>query len=273
MSVTAASEPSETLRRLEQELDRTNGANSGQPFELLVSGCQHFVHQLFDITLEAIVNDDVSTLRHAIRLRSKCAPWKSRVEAQEETDVLLTKCVLHGSTNCARYYLTASAWWSPRADPNFESPPPGLVPPLYSAAAANNDDMLRLLLEHGADIHVGAGEFSNGPTALFGAVMNKRTEAARSLLEHGGPVEHVDRGLEGALELLLVARKAYRTPVEIFKHDGHALAGDDAFSLVLAFPNGVSRDWLKRLRTRKPDRKLVTPRREIRKPDKDVGSR
>ena len=63
--------------------------------------------------------------------------------------------------------------------------------------AAGNDkpDMVKLLLEFGADIHAGNGRFASGPTALWTAIYLKSLESVKLLLQHGGPISHIDDDL------------------------------------------------------------------------------
>ena len=68
--------------------------------------------------------------------------------------------------------------------------------PLYLAATKNTDDILRLLLAHGADINAKSTE--EGLTALHGAAINGETETLLTLLEYGADVE-MRSGEPGAL--------------------------------------------------------------------------
>ena len=57
--------------------------------------------------------------------------------------------------------------------------------PLHIAAQSGNIEIVKLLLEHGADVHDSAG---NGDTPLHNAVISNKIETAMLLLEHGARV-------------------------------------------------------------------------------------
>jgi hypothetical protein len=61
------------------------------------------------------------------------------------------------------------------------------------AAQNNRADMVRYLLEeHHVDIHVENGRFIAGPTALGTAIILKALECIAVLLQHSGPLNHID---------------------------------------------------------------------------------
>jgi hypothetical protein len=74
---------------------------------------------------------------------------------------------------------------------------PKYATPLYTAAGSGFDSIVEHLLDvHGdqLNVHLGAGEFANGPTALWNAVINGQREVVKLLLERaGGPVEIFDK--------------------------------------------------------------------------------
>jgi ankyrin repeat protein len=69
--------------------------------------------------------------------------------------------------------------------------------PLQEAAEADAPDVVRFLLERGAEVNTKSGDFGN--TALHAACANRKADVARLLLEHGAEVNA--RGYEGATPL------------------------------------------------------------------------
>ena len=104
---------------------------------------------------------------------------------------LLDKAVTNGSINCAKLMIEKYG-----ADPNRHRSPSG-VQPLFAAAGNNRPEMVRYLLEnHKPDIHIGSGRFATGPTALSIAIHLKSLESVALLLQHGGPVDHIDEEIQ-----------------------------------------------------------------------------
>jgi ankyrin repeat protein len=100
---------------------------------------------------------------------------------------LLDKAAGAGSIDCARLLIEKYG-----ADPNKYRMPGGVLP-LYHAAINNKPEMVRFLLEkYNVDIHMGNGRYAAGPTALWMAICLKHFEVVTLLLEHGGPVDHID---------------------------------------------------------------------------------
>jgi ankyrin repeat protein len=78
------------------------------------------------------------------------------------------------------------------ADPNLASRNAFRVAPLHSAAAARATDIVRLLLEHRADVH--ASQQGN-QTALHSAAHHGEVEMTRMLLRYGAnPQSRTDQG-------------------------------------------------------------------------------
>ncbi|KAL1595163.1 hypothetical protein SLS60_009851 [Paraconiothyrium brasiliense] len=104
---------------------------------------------------------------------------------------LFEQAVEAGSIDCARLMIEKYG-----ADPNTHRLPPG-TKPLYKAAANNHTEMVRYLLEnHSMNIHLGSGRYASGPTPLWIAINLKSLGSIALLLEHGGPVDHIDEELK-----------------------------------------------------------------------------
>ena len=100
---------------------------------------------------------------------------------------LLDRAVENGSLTCAKLLLNEHG-----ASPHKPRIPAGILP-LYLATSRNQPAMTRYLLEeHNVDIHMGSGRFITGPTALWISIALKSLECVAILLQHGGPVDHVD---------------------------------------------------------------------------------
>lgn len=93
--------------------------------------------------------------------------------------------------------------------------------PLYNATGQHSTDVAKVLLDHGADIHLGSGTYANGPTALHMAVRNGNRAVAILLLQRGGPVEAVVNStdnlqpLKEGTDMVIVAVDAFRAPVYV----------------------------------------------------------
>lgn len=118
---------------------------------------------------------------------------------------LLDQAAGAGSIDSARLMIERYS-----ADPNKHRMPPGMKP-LYLAAANDKPEMVRFLLEsHGADVHAGNGRYATGPTALWIAVVLKSMESVRLLLQHGGPVDHIEEAIRNVSGPMTVVLKADR---------------------------------------------------------------
>lgn len=96
--------------------------------------------------------------------------------------------------------------WNVSIDPNHlsQDTAPIWTTALYCAAAQGHIGIVNLLIyafDTALDVHLGNGEFVNGPTALFRAVWDGRLDIVRlMLLRYGGPVSDIDSGLWKAIE-------------------------------------------------------------------------
>jgi ankyrin repeat protein len=144
------------------------------------------------------------------------------------------------------------------------------VQPLYTAATSDKTEMVRYLLEnHKVDTHFGNGRYATGPTALWGAINLKSLESIALLLQHGGPVDHIDeelRNIEGLSTAIL--RAAFPGPgrPEVFlETEEHAREYVESKRHIWENLNppyvrlelGLEdKEWLKALQLRKGDEEL-----------------
>lgn len=175
---------------------------------------------------------------------------------------LFDKAAEAGSIDCVRLLIDKYG-----ADPNKHRMPPG-THPLYFAAANNKTDMVRYLLEnHKVDIHLGSGRFAAGPTALWIAINLKSLDSVALLLQHGGPVNHIDeeiRNVSGPVSAILKAVPGTRLSVR-FETESNAQKYIDktrndyqnmnpAYVRVEVGPDDKS--WISKLQLRRPDEEL-----------------
>jgi ankyrin repeat protein len=166
---------------------------------------------------------------------------------------LLENAAEHGSINCARLLIEKYG-----ADPNKyrES---SWVTPLYLAAGNDKPDMVRFLLEnHDMDLHIPNGLHANGPTALWVAITHKSFKSIELLLQHGGPLDAIDKdilSISGPLDAVLTTsftgEVRFETETTAKKYIDDAR---DDYSI----PNSLyvrialdirDRDWIARLQT------------------------
>ncbi|RSM19576.1 hypothetical protein CDV31_001463 [Fusarium ambrosium] len=193
---------------------------------------------------------------------------------------LLDQAAGAGSIDSARLMIERYG-----ADPNKHRMPPGMKP-LYMAAANDKPEMVRFLLEsHGADVHAGNGRFATGPTALWIAVVLKSMESIRLLLQHGGPVDHIDekiRNISGPMTVVLKAdredsgsassvrletqetAKAY-----LEKYKGNFQNLNPPFVLLEIGPE--DKDWIDKLQARRSAKELAESGDNARELDEETG--
>ena len=147
------------------------------------------------------------------------------------------------------------------ADPNFLRYPPGLFS-LWVAASMNQVNVVTYLLENNkADLHLGSGRFASGPTALFVAIQLYREDVITPLLQHGGPVDHVDDEIlqvEKPTIVVLLAEAKERAPVSMLTQE-NAKQYDSQGNLtrfVLLKVDKNDKEWLQKLQWRKTDDEL-----------------
>ena len=131
---------------------------------------------------------------------------------------------------------------------------------LYRAAGSGHVEIIRLLVQdHGADLHIGNGRYSNGPTALFIAVLNRQHEAVKMLLELGGPVASIDERIGSTTTVVFaVAKKERRAPI----HLSIDRPDYEEIHTPLEYPGGIP--WLGKVCLRKGDAELQRVGRELR---------
>ncbi|KAE9366204.1 ankyrin [Stipitochalara longipes BDJ] len=148
--------------------------------------------------------------------------------------------------------------------------------PLFNAAAQGHVEVVRYLLESdNVDIHLGNGNFANGPTALHNAVLNahenvfKFDQVVRLLLKHGGPLESFNEAIgtiSGSAKLFIVALKKYRAPVELLNEEQREQRRDEIDSKGRALELAVDETdqiWLQNLQMRRRDERLKVADREL----------
>ncbi|KAH7400797.1 ankyrin repeat-containing domain protein [Phaeosphaeria sp. MPI-PUGE-AT-0046c] len=176
----------------------------------------------------------------------------------------------HGSVNCARLLIDKYD-----ASPHVCRMPSGVLP-LYVAAGNNKADMVRFLLEeHHVDTHIGSGRFVAGPTALWIAISLKWLESIDILLQHGGPVDHIDQeilDIDGPIDAVL---SNHRDNTVRFETEDNAKTFIDG-ARNRQQPNSPyvrirlvteDREWIEKLQIRKADAQLRKEgdRRELNK--------
>ncbi len=106
------------------------------------------------------------------------------LRAQNEAEQSLTFVVAEGSVRKARKLLEQGA------DPDGES---NRCPPLVTACGADNMEMVRLLVEHGADVNLKRKEDGHwGNTPLIAAIDLRNIQIAKYLIQHGADVNITD---------------------------------------------------------------------------------
>ncbi|KAM0425744.1 hypothetical protein ACHAPT_008992 [Fusarium lateritium] len=191
---------------------------------------------------------------------------------------LLDQAAGAGSIDSARLMIDRYG-----ADPNKHRMPPGMKP-LYLAAANDKPEMVRLLLEdHDADIHLGSGRYATGPTALWIAVVLKSMEGVRLLLQHGGPVDHIDEAIRNVSDLMTVVLKADSegsaswvrletkdTAKEFLKkHKQNWQDLNPPFVMLEIGPEG--KDWIDKLQERRSAEELSESGRIARELNEEMG--
>lgn len=165
-----------------------------------------------------------------------------------------------GSMDCVRLLIDKYG-----ASPHVCRVPCGVFP-LYVAAGNNKAEIVRYLLEEcHIDIHIGSGRFVAGPTALWIAIVLKAYESIDLLLQHGGPLNHIDDEilkLEGPVDAIL--RWHHRDYSIRFETEENAKAFIDNarndtqpnLPYVRVKLDKEDKGWVEKLQMRRPDQEL-----------------
>lgn len=168
---------------------------------------------------------------------------------------MLDEAVQHGSLKGVKYLLAKHG-----VDPNIHRMP-NSVTPLFLAAGHNRIEIVRYLLEeHAMDLHLGSGRYANGPTALWIAINLKAVESVALLLQHGGPMEHVDEDLANLTEpanAVVIASFRERAPVRLVTaENAKEYSGKEDSRRLLVELSPDDKMWLQGLQKRRPDEEL-----------------
>lgn len=181
---------------------------------------------------------------------------------------LLDEAVQAGSMKCIRLLIEKYG-----ANPHKCRIPSGVLP-LFQAAGNDKPEVVRYLLdEQNVDIQMGSGRFSAGPTALWVAIFLKSMESVALLLQHGGPLNHIDDEIQtmgnGPLDTVLIAHKDGTVS---FETEANAQNFIDRERNAYEFPNShyvrivlkdEDKSWIEKLQLRKPDEELRDEGREL----------
>lgn len=165
----------------------------------------------------AVRNDDVATARLLI---NSMPHNELTVDSSDKSDVHLEALGewLFDAINSDAILVTRMLLEEYHIDPNVVAGPKSETP-LTVAAQAGHVELIKLLVTtFGASIHKASGAHANGPTPLWHAIRSLNEAAARTLLDHGGPVEKLHAAIEGGEKRLwLSADKdgVYRAPVTL----------------------------------------------------------
>jgi hypothetical protein len=184
----------------------------------------------------------------------------STIPKTEYINNLLHEASKEGSLDCVKFILTI-----PGADIN--APNLKKVGHLYRAAIDQRLDVVRYMLEneeYKPDLHQANRLYTNGATALFGAVMGGNADIVKLILKYGGPLESpVDKAILSKESKRVVVRAAqtYRAPVTIEFGSLKKEEGSRSIEVDLDEDDG---DWLAAVQIRKSDLELK---------ESDVGGR
>ena len=165
-----------------------------------------------------------------------------------------------GSVSCAKLLIEKYG-----IDPNQLRIPPAMTP-LYAAAEHNQAETVRYLLSNfDIDIHLACGRFAAGPTPLFAATRLQNTECVALLLQHGGPVDHIDQELRDLAEpttaYLVPSPAPARDTVKLltlanFPDGQDGTADDRKFYVRVQLDPAEDKEWLQKLQIRRSNEEL-----------------
>lgn len=180
---------------------------------------------------------------------------------------LLEKAARAGSHDCVRLLIEKYG-----ADPDRLLIPLGMQP-LYLATANDKSEVVRYLLEnHGSDIHLGSGRYAAGPIALWIGIVLKSLDSVAVLLEHGGPVDHIDEeilNVNGPISAILNVSYSDRPSVR-FETESNATDYIEAARVEIGLED---KNWISKLQYRRPNEELREKGEGARELDKKEGAR
>jgi ankyrin repeat protein len=199
----------------------------------------------------AVRNDDAETARLFIKSLSPSSlqggPEQTGGSAPCGIEDWLLDAIHHNATSVVRmlfedFNLDSNVIVGPRSET-----------PLVVAALARHADMIKLLVStFKTSIHKASGTYANGPTPLWHAIRSQNEDAARALLELGGPAENIHAAIKGGekrLWLMAEKQESYRSPVALLAWmdpEWYDEDSDEIF-LCLEFPDGFESElWIRK---------------------------
>ncbi|KAF2231774.1 ankyrin [Viridothelium virens] len=254
----------ETLKTLLSYFYPTDQQGNLKPFDLPENLHQDFVDGVFNTAMF----DQPEKFEFLYSFDLKEPPKRSLNKLPEGMKLnlprLLEIAAEHSALGMAKLLINKY-----NVDPNDMRRPPATTP-LYTAASNKQTDMARYLLEnHKIDLHKGHGRFITGPTPLWVAISIHAGDAAILLLQHGGPIEHIDDDLldiDKPTKAVLVETATTRAPVRLIAEANakeRPLKNDRASrSSLLELDPETDKEWMKKLQQRKSDAELLEEEEE-----------
>ncbi|KAI0972382.1 ankyrin repeat-containing domain protein [Xylaria arbuscula] len=235
------------------------------PFEVSENWHKQFIYGLYD----AMATNRPEKFEFLNGLGLKEHETMSLDELPEGQDVniqrLLEKAVEAGSIDSTKLIIEKHG-----ANPDQHRIPPGLRP-LFIGCLRNRTEMLRYLFDnHNINIHFGNGRFATGPTALWGAINLKALDSIAILLQHGGPVDRIDKELRNiSVPLTAILRATFPSPgyrpmvfLQTEEHareyvEGARLVWQNLNPLYVRLQLGLEdKEWLSAIQLRKKNEEL-----------------
>lgn len=91
---------------------------------------------------------------------------------------------------------------------------PNGATPLYHACAEGNDEIIDLLVERGADIHM---KNDDGDTPILYSCRHSQLSSLKTMLKHGALVSDVNRQGDNCFHVVLDNQESLGTPIEVLK--------------------------------------------------------
>ncbi len=183
------------------ELTLNNGTNDPVQMDLWLDEATSF--PIKRTTRDKLAGDVFETYRFELNpnvLSNIFAPKRiiqsrkleAAIQQMETPDGLLLKACRNGDIKLATSSLAKGA--NATAKTSFTERPPSFSPLMF-AAKAGNFELVKLLVEHGAEINAGA---SRGATPLQFACMKGDFESVKYLIQHGAVVTNATASLSWA---------------------------------------------------------------------------